>query len=132
MNFKQKTMSNTKTLFFWTVIWVQSMALMTFGPQYLWDNNVAFQLGATALNIVLGIAMIWANKKHLLGLDELQQRIHLEAMGTSLGLGLVLGLAWESLAKQEFLEANAQISHLVMLMAITYIISIVIGVRRYR
>jgi hypothetical protein len=125
-------MSNTKTLLFWTVIWVLSMALMTFGPQYLWDNNVAFQLGATSLNIVLGIAMIWANKKHLLGLDELQQRIHLEAMGVSMGLGLVLGLAWESLARQDFLDTKAQISHLVMLMAITYIISIVIGVRRYQ
>ena len=42
--------------------------------------------------------MIVANKNHLRGLDEMQQKIQLEAMALALGVGLVAGLGYSTLS----------------------------------
>ena len=41
--------------------------------------------------------MIYANKQHLLGMDEMQRYIQHEAMALTLGVGLVLGMSYELL-----------------------------------
>ena len=128
----QQNISNTKLLAFWTFSWLLSIAALRFGPENLWQDSETIYLAILLLNIILGGAMIWANKNHLAGLDELQQKIQLQAMGISMGIGLVLGLAYSNLAKNGFFGGEAEISHLVMLIAISYLISVFIGARRYQ
>ena len=108
------------------------MAIATFGPQFLWDAGSPLTVVAIAVNLLTGFGMIWANKQHLLGLDELQQRIHLEAMGITLGVGLVVGLAYSSLDIANVISTDAEISHLVILMGLTYLAGVIIGTRKYR
>ena len=76
--------------------------------------------------------MIWANKNHLAGLDELQRQIQLQAMGITLGVGLVLGMAYVNLAQHNYLTGHAEISHRVMLMALGYLLAVFLGVRKYQ
>ena len=123
---------NTIVLGYWTGAWVATMALAALGPTHLWDGNRALSLLAILVNLAIGVGVIAANRRHLMGLDELQQRIQLEAMALSLGVGLVAGLAYSNLDLANLIAGDAEISNLVVLMALTYAGAIFAGQRKYR
>ena len=84
------------------------------------------------LNMAVGVGMIVANKHHLDGLDELQRKIQLEAMALALGVGLVGGLGYSTMDITNVIGGDAEISFLVMLIAVTYMIGIFVGRRKYQ
>lgn len=121
----------TVKLGLWTLAWVISMALATFGPRFLWDGD-AVTVIAIGINLLIGVGMIRANRGHLKSLDEMQQKIHLEAMALTLGMGLVVGLAYSALDVANVIAFDAEISHLVILMGLTYLAAVIVGNRKYR
>jgi hypothetical protein len=123
---------NTKILGYWTAAWVLTMALATFGPRFIWSFNDTLTMLAIFFNMAIGFGMILANKRHLKGLDEMHQKIQLEAMALSLGVGLVVGLSYSNLDVANIIATDAEISHLVILMGLTYLSGVIIGLRRYR
>ncbi len=123
---------NTKLLAYWTLAWLLSMALATFGPKLLWDNQTIFSVIAILLNVLIGIGMILANKRHLSGLDEMQRKLHLEAMAIALGVAVVCGLGYSSLDISNVIAYDAEISHLVILIGLTYLGGVIIGNYRYK
>ena len=123
---------NTLGLAAWTLAWVASLALAAFGPGALWNNQAAPTMLAIGLDLVVGAGMLLANKRNLQGLDELQRTIQLQAMAWSLGVGLVGGLAWTLVARHNLVAFDAEIAHLVALMAIVYLAGCVAGLLRYR
>ncbi len=123
---------NTVRLAFWTFAWTASMALATFGPKYIWAENTAFTVIAILLNAGLGAGMILANIRHLKGLDELHQRIQLEAMAVALGVGVVGGLSYSLLDTTNVMQGDAEISVLVILIGLTYLTGSIVGQFRYR
>ena len=76
--------------------------------------------------------MMVANKQHLDGLDELQRKIQLDAMALALGMGLVLGLAYSAMDIANVIEFDAEISFMVMLIGVIYIVGVLIGRRKYQ
>jgi hypothetical protein len=126
-----RTRRNTVRLAWWTGAWVVTLAIAVFGPEYVWDSK-GISLGAILVNVALGIGMIVANKRHLDGLDELQRKIQLEAMGIALGVALVGGLAYSTLYITDVISGDAEIGFLVMLIGLTYLVSVVIGLRKYK
>jgi len=126
------TATNTLRLGYWTAAWLLTMALAKFGPEFIWQMNTSFTVLAILFNLAIGFGMILANKRHLKGLDELHQKIQLEAMALSLGIGLVVGLAYSNLDVTDVIPFDAEISHLVILMALTYLAGVVGGLRKYR
>lgn len=126
------TKKNTINLALWTGAWLVTMAISSFGSLFLWEGNSLLSGLAILLNFLVGIGMIFANIKHLKGLDELQRKIQLEAMGIALGLAVVAGLAYSSLDQTNLISYNAEISHLVILIGITYFAGVLIGTSRYR
>ncbi|MHA6249346.1 hypothetical protein ACXYMU_15500 [Pontibacter sp. CAU 1760] len=123
---------NTVHLAIWTIAWTASMALATFGPLFIWEENSVMTILAILLNAGLGIGMMLANIRHLKGLDELEQKIQLEAMGVALGVGVVGGLSYSLLDTTNVIAGDAEISVLVILIALTYMAGIFIGKIRYR
>ena len=123
---------NTINLAIWTGAWVLSLAISTFGSLLIWKENNAVIIIGILLNFIVGIGMIFANIRHFKGLDELQQKIQLEAMGFTLGLSVVAGIAYSSLDQTNIISYNAEISHLVILIGITYFTGVLIGTSRYR
>ncbi len=124
--------TNTRRLGLWTVAWVATMAVANFGPRFVWGELVWITALAIAVNLAIGAGMVLANIRHLKGLDEMQQKVQLEAMGLSLGVGLVVGLAYSNLDVTGIIGFDAQISHLVILMGLTYIAGTMAGARKYR
>ena len=127
-----RTKKNTVNLGVWTAAWTVSMAVATFGPIFIWHSNTLLTIAAILINLGLGIGMIVANKRHLEGLDEMQQKIQLEAMALSLGVGLVGGLSYSLLDTTNLISSDAEIAYLVILMSLTYMAGLFIGQRRYR
>lgn len=123
---------HTARLAWWTAGWLVSMAVAVFGPTLLWGSSRPLTITAIGLNLLIGIGMIVANKDHLRSLDELQQKIYLEAMGITLGVGLVAGLAYSNLDVSNIIPFDAEISHLVILMGLTYVAAIAVLNRKYR
>ena len=129
---EQKTIKTTARLGFWTLAWVLSMALATFGPKFIWDGNEPLTILGIIVNMLIGLGMILANKHHLRSLDELHQKVQLEAMALALGVAVVVGLAYSNLDIANVIDQDAEISHLVLLIGVTYLSSLILGLRRYR
>ena len=126
-----RTRQVTIKLFWWTAAWVVTLAIATFGPQLVWES-VALTLGSILINIGAGAGMILANKDHLQNLDEMQQKIQLEAMALALGVALVAGLAYSTADIVDLIPMDAEISILVFLVCAAYGLGIFLGNRRYR
>ena len=124
--------ANQRRLGFSTLAWVITLAIANFGPRFVWGNVEWITALAIAANLALGAVMILANVRYLKSLDEMQQKVQLEAMGLSLGVGLVVGLAYSTLATTGLIGFHADISHLIILMALTNLIGTVFGLRQYR
>jgi len=129
--FAARNKKNTLRLGYWTGAWLITMAIAVFGPLLVWQNN-ALTGAAIVINVAVGVGMIVANKHHLEGLDELQQKIQLEAMALALGVGLVFGLGYSTMDVTNLISADAEISHLVMLIGLTYGAGVIIGRRKYQ
>lgn len=128
----QRLTRNTKRLAFWTFAWMLTMALANFGPVFIWSGDALWSVLAIVLNTLVGAMMIFANKQHLQSLDEMQQRIQLNAMGVTLGVGLVLGLSYSNLDINNLIQGDAEISVLVIIMGLTYMLTILLVGRKYR
>ncbi|MCL1066873.1 hypothetical protein L2735_08650 [Shewanella olleyana] len=131
-SWKANNCRDTKSLAKWTTAWVVTMAIANFGPKFIWQENELLTLLAIVVNLAVGVGMILANKRHLAGLDELQQRIQLNAMAGSLGVGLIVGLSYSNLDVTGLIGFDAEISHLVIIMALTYMVGILLGNRKYQ
>ena len=116
----------------WTLAWLMASALAVYGPKWLWGYSTAPSILFVLVNVVVGFAMIWSLKRHMQALDELQRRIMLDASALSLGVGLVCGLAYEMLEDIRLISFQPEISHLVMLMALTYLVGIMLGNRKFQ
>ncbi|TPH19268.1 hypothetical protein [Litorilituus lipolyticus] len=131
-NYTTVNQKNTKKLMFWTAAWVISMAIAAFAPRFIWDFNTTLTIIGVLLNIAAGLGMLLANRQYLIDLDEMQRKIMLEAMGLTLGVGLVFGLSYELFEDIKLINSEPEISHVVIVMAITYLIANIKGHRKYQ
>jgi len=122
----------TKNLALWTLLWMVTLALATFGPKFLWQQEtMTWSILAILVNTLIGVGLIRAHIKHISVLDELQKKIQLEAMGIALGVGIVGGLSYSVLDIANVISGDAEIGFLIMLISISYLLALVIGKRRY-
>ena len=117
---------------YWGLAWVLATAGATFGPELLWDYGTLMTSIGVAIQLVLGFGMIWAFKGVLLAMDELQRLIQLEAISLALGVGVVVGVSYELLEDIKLITFQPEISHLIILITLTYMFGLFLGNRRYR
>jgi len=125
-------MKNSKELKIWTLAWTLSMAIATFGPQFLWNEESIGTLLAIIVNLILGVRMILANRKFINSGDELQKKIQLESLGLTLGLAVIVGLSYSLLDQMNLISGNAEINILVLFIGITYLVTMTVNNRKYK
>ena len=76
---KEILKKSTKNLIIWTLAWTGTLAILTFASNQLWDSLILTKI-AFVINFAVGIGMIIANKNLINNFDELQRKIHMEAM----------------------------------------------------
>ncbi len=128
-NWQALQKSNTLKLAASTSLWLLSFALLTFID---WSSSPGLKLVALGLNIAAGIYMIMRNRANLLGLDELQQRIQLNAMGTTLGIGLISFPILTTLNQASVLAVEADLTVLLVVMSLCYLGAVLLGQLRYK
>ena len=116
----------------WTGLWVAATALMSFGPVFLWNKAVVFTLFAVGLSVAVGAGMILANKNYLAELDELQRKVYLDAMAITVGVAVIVPIPYKVLEKYAVIPFHADVEHLMMLMSLTFVVSLIYGTRRYQ
>ena len=115
----------------WTWSWVATLALATFGPQFIWDDHQLLTILFVGLNFANGIAMVIANRHFFNSLDELQRKIQLEALGITLGLTVIIGITYSLLDTTNLIGVDAEIGFLVGIIGIVYMVSTLIIRKRY-
>lgn len=130
MNQIQK--NSVQALAIWTLAWVLSTAGAAFGPELIWGEQTLISSAALGVNFLIGIGMIFANIHHITSLDEMLQKIQLQAMGITLGATLVSGISYSLMDSINLIAADAEISLLIILMSLTYLAAIGIGYQRYK
>ena len=123
---------NTTRLKIWTAAWLLTTAIAAFAAKLVWDFAPVPTIGAQFLNMGAGVGMILATCRYVQGLDELQQKIFLQAGAITLGVGLVFGLSYDLLEDVRLISTQPEISHLVGLMGLTFLAATIIGHWRYR
>lgn len=127
-----QTRKNSRRLGYWTLAWVITTALAAFGPKFFWNFNTIFSVLVIVLNLATGAGMILAHRKNLQGQDELQQKITMQAMAITLGVVLVVGIAYALLEDIHLITFQPEISHLIIVLGLTFGAASFIGQRYYR
>ncbi|MCH8158448.1 MAG: hypothetical protein IIA08_01120 [Proteobacteria bacterium] len=123
---------NVVRLRYWTVAWLATTAVAAFGPRLIWNFDTLLTILGVLANLGVGFGMILSTKRHLSGLDEMHQKIFLDAGALSLGVGLVCGLSYELWEDINLISFEPEISHLVILMCLTFVAGMIAGHRKYR
>lgn len=116
----------------WNGAWLAATALMKFGPKFLWNEALVFTLLAIGLDVAVGVGVILANKKYLAELDELQQKVYLNALAITVGVAVFAGVPYSILYEYSVIPFKADIAHLIGLMGLTFSVSFLYGTWRYR
>ena len=130
--YQARTRTNILRLLRWNGAWVAATALMAFGPKFLWSRALVFTLLAVGLDVAMGFGMILANKKYVAELDELQRRVYLNALAITVGVAVILGVPFSVMDTYHVIPFKADIAHLVILMGLTFGVSVAYGTWRYR
>ncbi len=123
---------STARLRYWTIAWVLSLALAVFGPKLLWNFQTELTILGVALNLAVGFGMILAIKGYVQGLDEMQRKVFLDAGALSLGVGFVFGSSYELLEDIKLITFEPEISHLLILMCLTFVVGTIVGHRKFQ
>ncbi len=127
----KRVQKGNRNVFLWTSLWLVNTALVAYGPKQLWDFNVTVTWIAVMFNIVTGLAMLNANKNLILAMDELQQKIHFNAMAISLGFTLLFGTLYGLLEPAGLVSTAPNSSNILFVMGISYLIAMAINYRKY-
>lgn len=124
--------NNILRLGYWTGAWVLATAGAVFGPRFLWEFKPLLTILGVLIQLGIGFGMVMAFKQHLQGLDEMQHKIQVDAMALSMGIGLVVASSYQLLEDIKLITFEPEIPHIIILMALTYMIGVFLGNRRYQ
>jgi len=115
----------------WTWSWVATLAIATFGPIFIWEEQKALTTFAIIINLANGVLMILANRQLFNHYDELERKIHLESLALTLGLTIIVGLTYSLLDQTNLIPFDAEIGVLIGFVGVTYMITLLVNRKRY-
>ncbi len=131
-NYPTRIAKSSLHLLRWTTTWVATTALAAFGPRLIWDFATLPTIFAILVNLGIGFRLILQIKRYVQALDELGQKIFLDASAITLGVVMVCGVSYELLEDIRLISGEPQISFLIALMSLTFMASHLAGHRKYR
>ena len=131
-NYPTRIAKSSLHLLRWTTTWVATTALAAFGPRLIWDFATLPTILAILVNLGIGFRLILQIKRYVQALDELGQKIFLDASAITLGVVMVCGVSYELLEDIRLISGEPQISFLIALMSLTFMASHLAGHRKYR
>ncbi|MCH8219506.1 MAG: hypothetical protein IH892_22350 [Planctomycetes bacterium] len=130
-DFTARFVKNNIRLLGWVFAWVATMVFADKAELYQWYSSDFISIVAIVINAGIGIGMIVTYVRFLKESDELQRKIQLDALALAMGIGLVGSFTYSLLVTAKFI-IDAEISDIILLMVLTYIVGIIVGQVRYR
>jgi hypothetical protein len=130
--YQSRARRSTLNLFLWAAIWVASFAIATFGPKFIWDKAAPITWVACAVTILIGIGAIIAHRNQIRDQDELLQRVTLQAFAITVGAVIIIGCPYTILQANRLVPSELGIPTLMVVISVTYLTSMLIGLKRYR
>lgn len=130
-NIEQRVTRSNKHNAVWTSAWLLSLIGLTFGTKFLWDYQTSLTLIALIFNLFSGYKMIMANKRLIEVMDELQRRVHLNAMAITLGVSVVFGAIYGLLDDIQLIPFELHHSNILFVMGPTYLLCVLLGMKKY-
>jgi len=130
--YQSRIRTSAQRLYRWHGLWAAATLLMAFGPGYFWHKALVLTLLAVGLDFAMGVGMILATKKFIMEMDELQRKVLLDALAIALGVGLIVGVPWSVLDAYHVIHLHANFGLLVILMGVTFMVSLLYSTWRYR
>jgi hypothetical protein len=121
----------TAQLVSWTIAWTATLAVARFGPELLWDSQVASWV-AVAANVLAGVAWLIAFVRFLGALDDLWRKIIQDALAVALGVGWVAGFGYLVADAAGLVAHDLNIAVFPALLGVVYLIAVIVGWIRYR
>jgi hypothetical protein len=115
-----------------TFAWVATVALAQFGPEIWGEELQAASWAAVGLNLLAGAAWIVVFTRYIRGLDDLERKLMLDALGVALGVGWVVGFAYVVANSAGLLELESAVGLVAALVGIVFLVAYFAGKVRYR
>ena len=125
------TAKNNIRLLCWVFAWVGTMVVADKAELYEWHSSALISILAIVINTGIGLGLIVTFMRFLQELNELQRKIQLDALALAMGIGLVGSFSYSLLVTAKFI-ADAEISDIILLMIVTYVVGSIVGQIRYR
>jgi len=130
-NYDKRSIRENLKLVLWVFVWTASSVISQKAKAYGWWEAEWITLLSIAINAALGLLLVHYYRQMLNRMDDLQRKIHLEAISISFGLGLVLSISYTILVTWGYI-INEQVSDIFTLMCISYAAAIVSNTVRYK
>lgn len=111
------------------LLWALSLFISSLLSEYL-STNLLVIAAAFIVHTGIGISMVFAYRRFLIELDEMEKKIQLDALALSVGVTIISFSSYSILDKNGILPELSS-AYLIMLMALTYIVGIITGRIRY-
>ncbi|NKB71469.1 MAG: hypothetical protein GKR89_30730 [Candidatus Latescibacteria bacterium] len=115
----------------WIFVWTATMVLVDKAELYQWHSSFALTIGGIIANTAIGVGMIFTFIRYLKEQDEMQRKIQLDALAITMGVTLVGSYTYSLLVTAKLI-IDAEVSDLIMLMALSYTVANIVGQLRYR
>ena len=115
----------------WTFVWIASLVLVDKNILYQFYPSEILTIIGIGINVVLGVVMIFAFIRYLKAMDELQQKIQLDALAFALGLSLVGTVCYSLLVTAGYVT-DEEVTDIIMIMVFSHMLGLLLGNLRYR
>ncbi len=122
---------STIRLISWVLVWVGTLILVDKAVLYGWYASDFISVLGIVINAGMGLGMIVTFLRFLREIDEMQRKIQLDSLALSMGIGFVGSFSYTLLVTTGFV-ADPEVRDIILLMAGTYIASLIVGQFRYR
>src|SRR5688572_21859020 len=131
-NFQSRMRRSTRKSAFWAGAWILAGTLFAFGPEFLWPGHFPLTVAAALISLGVGIGTLFHWRDALNNADDLHRKVLLEAMSIAFGVGVVVGTLYPVMEDYELVPSDVNMTALVLLMGVTFLTSMILGLRRYR
>ena len=131
-SFESRQRRTTRQCAFWAGVWILATMLFAFGPEFLWPGQLWLTIAVAVINLGVGVGMVLVMRDVLNNTDELHRKVILEAMAIALGVGMVVGTIYPMMESHELAPFDDDMSELILVMGLTFLTSMILGLRRYR
>lgn len=122
---------NANLVNLWALAWAVTLALTSYLSDYGWYSSTIPTMIGFVIHTGIGLGMLFAYKRFLKNLDEMERKIQLDALAGSVGVTVICFSAYSILEKAGYLP-DLKPSYLIVLISLTYMAGIIIGRVRYQ